>query len=413
MSLKSSQPFLQLLLPVLLASLSLAGGCSDSAVATQTASLTAPIPALASTSAQESAEAMPVPAAPQLKAKGYLLLDYTSGQVLASSNDQERLEPASLTKLMAAYTVFHALKDGRIRLDDLVTISRHARAQEGSRMFVDVGTQVSVESLVQGMIVQSGNDATVALAEHVAGSEPVFVDVMNQYAQQLGLTGTHFQNAPGLPHPEHYSTAHDMALVAAALIRSYPEYYKWYSQREFTWNKITQPNRNGLLERDPSVDGLKTGHTDSAGYCLVSSAQRDGMRLISVVMGSPSTRTREDASAALLNYGFRFFETRKLFAAGETIITVPLWKGAAKEAGLGVEEDIYATFPRGREGTLTAAADIPDPLLAPLATTRPVGKLRLLQEGEPVGSYILHPLNDTPEAGFFGKLLDDIKLRMQ
>jgi D-alanyl-D-alanine carboxypeptidase (penicillin-binding protein 5/6) len=280
-------------------------------------------------------------------------------------------------------------------------------------MFVNVGTQVSVENLIQGMIVQSGNDATVALAEHVAGSEPVFVDLMNQYAQQLGLSGTHFQNSPGMPDPQHYTTARDIALLSAALIRNYPEYYKWYSQREFTWNKITQPNRNGLLERDPTVDGLKTGHTESAGYCLVSSAKRDGMRLVSIVMGSPSIRAREDASAALLNYGFRFYETRKLYSAKDPIITVRLWKGAAEETKLGVVQDIYATFPRGHEGALSAAADIPDPLVAPLSASRPVGKLRILQGGQPIGTYALHPVADVQEAGFFGRLVDDAKLWMK
>src|ERR1700754_3597618 len=306
----------------------------------------------------------PIPAAPQVNARGYSLMDFTSGQVLAEINADQRLEPASLTKLMSAYAVFHALKDGRIKLDDQVRISAHARDQDGSRMFVDVGTMVTVENLIQGLIVQSGNDATVALAEHVAGSEPVFVDLMNQYAQRLGLASTHFQNSPGMPSPEHYTTARDIAVLAAALIRDYPEYYKYYSQRSFTWNKITQPNRNGLLERDPTVDGLKTGHTDTAGYCLVSSAKRGDMRLVSVVMGSPSIRAREDASAALLNFGFRFYETRRLFAAKEPILSVRLWKGAADEAKLGVAQDVYITFPRGQDSSLSAAADVPSPLIA-------------------------------------------------
>lgn len=277
-------------------------------------------------------------------------------------------------------------------------------------MFVNVGTQVSVENLIQGLIVQSGNDATVALAEYVAGSEPVFVDLMNQYAQQLGLAGTHFQNAPGMPGTEHYTTPRDIAVLSVALIRDYPEYYKYYSQRSFTWNNITQPNRNGLLERDPTVDGLKTGHTDSAGYCLVSSAKRDRMRLVSVVMGSPSIRAREDASAALLNFGFRFYETRRLFAAKEPILSVRLWKGAAEEAKLGVVQDVYVTFPRGQDNTLSAAADVPSPLIAPLSAAKAVGKLRILQGGQPAGAYALHPVADTAEAGFFGRVVDDVKL---
>jgi len=398
---------------VLLGIAAAAAGCSDSAVPTQTTSVAAPIPNVATAAAAMDTRPTPIPAPPQVQAKGYFVLDYVSGQVLAATNENERLEPASLTKLMSAYAVFHALKDNRIKLDDMVTISAHARDQDGSRMFVDVGTQVSVENLIQGMIVQSGNDATVALAEHVAGSEPVFVDLMNQYAQQLGLSNTHYQNSPGMPSPEHYTTARDMGLLAAALIRDYPQYYKWYSQREFTWNKITQPNRNGLLERDPTVDGLKTGHTESAGYCLVSSAKRDGMRIVSIVMGSPSIHAREDASMALLNYGFRFFETRKLFAAGDPVVTVQLWKGAAEEAKIGVVQDIYATFPRGQANTLTAAADVPDPLLAPLSKGRPVGKLRILQNGQPVGTYALHPVADVEQGGFFARLKDDVKLWMK
>lgn len=395
------------LLSISLASLLTA--CSDSATPSQTTSIPASIPNVVAPQAGAT-EPPPIPAPPQVQARGYFLMDYVSGQVLAAMKEDERLEPASLTKLMTAYAVFHALKDGRINLTDMVTISRHARAQDGSRMFVDVGTQVSVENLIQGMIVQSGNDATVALAEHVAGSEPVFVDLMNQYAQQLGMATTHFTNAAGMPDPNHYSTARDMGTLSAALIRQYPEYYKWYSQREFTWNKITQPNRNGLLDRDPTVDGLKTGHTESAGYCLVSSAKRERMRIVSVVMGSPSIRAREDASSALLNYGFRFFETRRLFAAGEAIVPVRVWKGEAEEASLGVNEDIYVTFPRGQENTLSAAADVADPLLAPLSPSRAAGKLRVLRAGQPVGTYALYPLAETPEAGFFSRMIDDVKL---
>lgn len=400
----------RLLTLALLPALMLIGACSDSGGSAQTTSVAAAIPNVVAAAGDAAAKAPPIPAPPQVQAKGYFLMDYISGQVLAASNENERLEPASLTKLMAAYAVFHALKDGRIKLDDMVTISPHARDQDGSRMFVHVGTQVSVENLIQGLIVQSGNDATVALAEHVAGSEPVFVDLMNQYAQQLGMSSTHFQNSPGMPGPEHYTTARDIGILSAALIREYPEYYKWYSQRQFTWNNITQPNRNGLLDRDPTVDGLKTGHTASAGYCLVSSAQRDRMRLISVVMGSPSVRAREDASSALLNYGFRFYETRRLFATGEPIVTARVWKGEEEEAKFGVIQDVYVTFPRGQENTLSAAADVPNPLIAPLTTSTAVGELRLLRDGQPAGTYALHPIADIPEAGFFGRTIDNMKL---
>jgi len=395
---------------LILTLVALLSACSDSSsVPTQNTTIAAPIPNVLPTE-DNTNPPPPIPAPPQVQARGYFVIDFVSGQVLAATKENERLEPASLTKLMSAYAVFHALKDGRIKLTDMVTISPHARAQDGSRMFVDVGTQVGVENLIQGMIVQSGNDATVALAEHVAGSEPVFVDLMNQYAQQLGMASTHFQNAPGMPSPEHYSTARDIAVLASALIRDYPEYYKWYSQREFTWNKITQPNRNGLLVRDPTVDGLKTGHTDSAGYCLVSSAKRDRMRIVSVVMGAPSIQAREDASAALLNYGFRFFETRRLFAVGEPIVKARVWKGEANEATLGVTQDVYVTFPRGQESTLSAAADLSEPLFAPLSTRKTGGKLRVAQAGQTVATYDLYPLADIPEAGFFSRLVDDVKL---
>jgi serine-type D-Ala-D-Ala carboxypeptidase (penicillin-binding protein 5/6) len=389
--------------------------CSDSAPSQSTRSVAAPVGGVAppAASTAPALKPPPIPAAPQVKARGYFLLDFTSGQVLAEMNADQRLEPASLTKLMSAYAIFHALKDGRIKLTDEVRISAHARDQDGSRMFVEVGTFVTVENLIQGLIVQSGNDATVALAEHVAGSEPVFIDLMNQYAQRLGLASTHFQNSPGMPSPEHYTTARDIAVLSAALIREFPEYYKWYSQRDFTWNKITQPNRNGLLARDPSVDGLKTGHTESAGYCLVSSAKRGDMRLVSVVMGSPTISAREDASAALLNYGFNFYQTRKLYDANATVLTLPVWKGAAETVKLGVTHDVYVVMPRGQEGSLSAAADVPDPLFAPLARSTEVGKLRVTLGDKTLGTYSLHPVEDVGEAGFFSRMIDDVKLWMR
>jgi D-alanyl-D-alanine carboxypeptidase (penicillin-binding protein 5/6) len=390
--------------------------CSDSGSSTPpgTRSVAAPVAGVAPAATTAPAlKPPPIPAAPKVNSRGYFLMDFTSGQVLAEMNADQRLEPASLTKLMSAYAVFHALKDGRIKMDDQVRISAHARDQDGSRMFVEVGTTVSVENLVQGMIVQSGNDATVALAEHVAGSEPVFVDLMNQYAQRLGLASTHFQNSPGMPSPEHYTTARDIAVLSAALIRDYPEYYKYYSQRSFTWNKITQPNRNGLLDRDSTVDGLKTGHTDSAGYCLVSSALRNGMRLVSVVMGTPSVRAREDASAALLNYGFNFYQTRKLYANKAPVMSVKVWKGEADEVQLGVTQDIYTTLPRGQENLLSAAADVPDPLFAPLSPAKAAGQLRITLGDKVIGTYPLHPTQEIPEAGFFGRLTDDVKLWMK
>jgi serine-type D-Ala-D-Ala carboxypeptidase (penicillin-binding protein 5/6) len=387
--------------------------CSDS-TPHGTRSVAAPVAGVAPpASTAPSLKPPPIPAPPQVNARGYFLMDFTSGQVLAEVNADQRLEPASLTKLMSAYAIFHALKDGRIKLTDQVRISAHARDQDGSRMFIEVGTTVSVENLIQGVIVQSGNDATVALAEHVAGSEPVFVDLMNQYAQRLGLVSTHFQNSPGMPSPEHYTTARDIAVLSAALIREYPEYYKYYSQREFTWNKISQPNRNGLLARDPSVDGLKTGHTEAAGYCLVSSAKRGDMRLVSVVLGSPNISAREDASAALLNYGFNFYQTRKLYDAGATVLTIPVWKGATEVVKLGVPHDVYAIVPRGQESSLSAAADVPEPLFAPLARGNEVGKLRVTLGDKTIGTYPLHPVEDVGEAGFFSRMVDDVKLWMR
>jgi serine-type D-Ala-D-Ala carboxypeptidase (penicillin-binding protein 5/6) len=403
---------IRLLSGALIALTVLLAGCSDEPASAEDARTVAR-PIGVSATSTPGLKPPPIPAPPSVQARGYFLMDFVSGQVLAATNENERLEPASLTKLMSAYAVFHALKDGRIKLDDQVRISPYARDQDGSRMFVEVGTFVSVEDLIQGMIVQSGNDATVALAEHVAGSEPVFVDLMNQYAQQLGMASTHFQNSPGMPGPEHYTTARDIALLAAALVRDYPEYYKWYSQRAFTWNKITQPNRNGLLDRDPSVDGLKTGHTESAGYCLVSSAKRSDMRLISVVMGSPTIRAREDASAALLNYGFNFYQTRKLYAANQAILTVDVWKGVADDVQLGAPRDIYATIPRGQENSLGAAADVTEPLMAPLAANTEVGKLRVTLGDQTIGTYPLHPIAPVEEAGFFGRLVDDVKLWLQ
>jgi D-alanyl-D-alanine carboxypeptidase (penicillin-binding protein 5/6) len=387
---------------------------SDSTSPQGTRSVAAPVAGVApAATTVPSLKPPPIPGAPKVNARGYYLMDLTSGQVLAEMNADQRLEPASLTKLMSAYAIFHALKDGRIKLTDEVRISPHARDQDGSRMFVEVNTFVSVENLLQGLIVQSGNDATVALAEHVAGSEPIFVDLMNQYSQRLGLASTHFQNSPGMPSPEHYTTARDIAVLSAALIREYPEYYKWYSQRAFTWNKITQPNRNGLLDRDPTVDGLKTGHTESAGYCLVSSAKRGDMRLVSVVMGSPSIGAREDASAALLNYGFNFFQTRKLYDANATVLTIPVWKGQADTVKLGVTHDVYAVVARGQESSLSAAADVPDPMFAPLARGTEVGKLRVTLGDKTIGTYALHPVEDVGEAGFFSRMIDDVKLWMQ
>ena len=294
------------------------------------------------------AATVPVPSPPALKARSYVLIDHNSGRTLAESNADERLDPASITKLMTAYAVFHALKDGKLTLKETVNVSEHAWKAEGSRTFVQVGTQVPVDVLIQGMIVQSGNDATIALAERVGGTEETFAALMNNYAKQLGMKGSHFVNSTGLPSPQHYMTARDMAILGSAIVREFPDYYRWYSQREFTWNKIRQENRNGLLYRDPTVDGIKTGHTDAAGYCLVSSAKRGDMRLISVVLGTVSMKAREDASQALLNYGYNFYESQKLHSAREPLQTARVWKAAFTPVQIGLRRDLYVTVPRGQ-----------------------------------------------------------------
>ena len=288
---------------------------------------------LLAASAVAHAAAQPVPPPPTLEATAWVLVDNQSGQVLVGHRANEAVEPASITKLMTAYAVFHALKEGKLKLDTEVPVSEHAWRSEGSRTYLDLNSRVPVEVLIQGMIVQSGNDATIALAEAIAGTEDTFAALMNQYAERLGMTQSHFQNATGLPGDNHKMSTADIAKLARAIIREFPEYYRWYSQREFTWNNIRQENRNGLLDRDPSVDGMKTGMTDAAGYCLVSSAKRDGMRLIAVVTGTKSMKAREDASLALLNYGFNFFETRVLKKAGTQLAVHRVYKARGRPGG--------------------------------------------------------------------------------
>jgi serine-type D-Ala-D-Ala carboxypeptidase (penicillin-binding protein 5/6) len=351
-----------------------------------------------------------LPPPPQLKARSFIVLDHDSGRVLAALEPDSRQEPASLTKLMTAYGVFKALKEGRIKLDDMVTISEHAWKQEGSRMFVEVGKQVSVENLIQGMIIQSGNDATVALAEHIGGTEAQFAQMMNTYAKELGMTGSHFTNSPGMPGPEHYMTARDAAILSSALIHEFPEYYRWYAQKEFVWNGITQQNRNGLLWRDPTVDGIKTGHTESAGYCLITSAKRDGMRLVTVVLGTESMRAREEASAALLNYGFNFFETKRVYAAGQPLTTVRVWKGQQPEVGLALQRDLYVTSQRGHLSNVKAEFELPETIVAPLSTTTTLGKTRIVVDGAPVAAHDLYPAQDVARAGIFRRAWDTMRL---
>ena len=355
--------------------------------------------------------AAPIPQPPPVTARANILGDYHSGRVLAADHAYDRMEPASLTKLMTSYVVFRALREGRLKLTDSVTISEHAWRSEGSRTFVQVGTQIPAEVLIKGMIVQSGNDATIALAERVGGTEDGFAQIMNEYAKQLGLTGSHFANSDGLPNPEHYSTARDMFVIAQALIRDFPEYYPWYSLQEYTWNNITQHNRNGLLTRDPTVDGLKTGHTDTAGYCLVTSANHNGMRLISVVLGSPSIKAREDASAALLGYGYTFYETARARGRGEPVVSPRVYFSASSTAPLGVARDIFVTVPRGDAAGLRASTHVNEPLRAPLVPGQPVGELTLTTaNGDLVARAPLVPLKPVPVAGLWTRMSDHVAL---
>jgi D-alanyl-D-alanine carboxypeptidase (penicillin-binding protein 5/6) len=352
------------------------------------------------------AEPLPVPKAPSIGANAFILEDFDSGRIIADKDSNKPVEPASITKLMSAYAVFKELRSGKITLGDMVTISEKAWRTPGSRMFVEVGKQVSVEDLIQGMIVQSGNDATVALAEYVAGSEDSFAALMNRHAEALGLKDTHFVNSTGLPDPQHYMTARDIALLAAAIIREFPEYYKWYSQKKFTFNDITQYNRNKLLWRDESVDGMKTGHTDSAGYCLVTSAKKDDMRLISVVLGTDSEKARADASQALLNYGFRFYETHKLYDAGQQLATARVWEGATDTVSLGLDSPLYATVPRGQYKALTASMTINNRIMAPVSKDEQLGSVQVQLGDEIIAGKDLVALQGIGEGSFLQRIVD-------
>lgn len=356
---------------------------------------------------------MPAPAPPIIGAKSYLVIDAQTGHELASLDPDKALAPASLTKIMTTYVVFKALRQEQIRLEDEVTISEKAWRMPGSRMFVEVGKRVRVEDLLLGMIVQSGNDSSVALAEHIAGTEGVFAQMMNQYAQQLGMLSSNFLNATGLPAENHVTTARDMTTLARALIAEFPDYYAWHAIKEFTFNDITQSNRNKLLWRDSSVDGLKTGHTDDAGYCLVASAERDGMRIISAVLGTSSVKARSDGSQALLNYGFRFFETRLLFKAGEEVTSARVWKSANETSRLGVLDDLYITVRRGAYDRLESTIDIPAIVEAPLANGQPVAELKVNLDEEELLRAPLRALDDNPEGTFWQRTKDSISLMFE
>jgi serine-type D-Ala-D-Ala carboxypeptidase (penicillin-binding protein 5/6) len=355
-----------------------------------------------------AASVPPVPPPPSLDATAWVLVDQQSGQVLAGQRVNEPVEPASITKLMTAYAVFKALKDGKLGLDTEVPISERAWRSEGSRTYLEVGTRAPVDVLIQGMIVQSGNDATIALAEAVAGTEDTFAALMNQYAERLGMRQSHFQNSTGLPGDNHKMSVADMAKLTRAIIREFPDYYRWYSQREFTWNDIRQPNRNGLLARDPSVDGVKTGMTDAAGYCLVSSAKRDGTRLIAVVTGAKSMKSREDASLTLLNYGFSFFETRVLRKAGDELAVHRIYKASGGRAAVGLANDLVVTLPRGQAERLEIALELAPRVFAPLTKSDRVGTLRATLDGKLVAEAPLSPLADVPRGNIFRRIWDTI-----
>ncbi|WP_027896200.1 D-alanyl-D-alanine carboxypeptidase family protein [Zestomonas thermotolerans] len=351
-----------------------------------------------------------IPAPPQLAAKSYLLMDAASGNVLVESNGDERLPPASLTKLMTAYLATLEINRGQIKESDLVTVSEKAWRTGGSRMFIQVGSQVSVGDLLHGIIIQSGNDASVAIAEHIAGSEEAFVDMMNATAERLGMRNTHFMNATGLPDPDHYSSAHDMAILARAIIYEDPAHYAIYAQKEFLWNNIKQPNRNLLLWRDKTVDGLKTGHTEEAGYCLVASAVRDNMRLIAVVFGTNSEQARAAETQKLLTYGFRFFETRTFYQKGAELAKAAVWKGAERQVRAGLAEDLTLSMAKGQLKDLQASMSLEPQLIAPIQQGQVIGKVEVKLGDQVVKSADLIALESVEEGGLFRRLWDSIRL---
>ena len=350
----------------------------------------------------------PIPAAPKLQASGYLLVDATNGEILVEYNAEEPLPPASLTKMMTAYIAEREITEGRLSFDDQVPVSVKAWKTGGSRMFIREGTEVRLEDLLRGIIIQSGNDASVAVAEYIAGSEDVFADVMNQTAISLGMTNTQFKNATGLPEDGHYTTAKDLSVLAARIIQDFPDTYPIYQEKNFTYNGIKQANRNSLLFRDPTVDGLKTGHTEEAGYCLVASAERDGFRLISVVMGTASEKAREQETTKLLQYGFRYFSGKTVFAAGEPLpeSARKVWFGEMESVDLAPTEPLYVTLPLGRESAIQATLDAPDTLDAPLEAGAVVGTVKIMLGERVLAESPVAVAEAVPEGGLFKRLMD-------
>ena len=356
-----------------------------------------------------SASAQNVPP-PALAAKSWLLLDHATGQVLAAREPDARIEPASLTKLMTAYLTFAALKSGTITLEQVVPVSERAWRMEGSRMFIEPNRPVTVGELIPGVIIQSGNDACVALAELLAGSEEAFAHMMNSEAKRLGLTNTNFTNSTGLPHDQHYTSARDLSLLAAAIVRDFPEYYPYYSKKEYTYNKITQPNRNRLLWLDTTVDGLKTGHTSTAGFCLISSAQRGPRRLISVVLGTDSDTIRAQESLKLLNYGFQFYDTVKLYSSAQELSRFQVWKGENNDVAVGFLDDFVMSLPKGEAEKIEISLVSQQPIVAPIQKGQRIGTMQLSLAGKSIGDYPVVALQAVPVAGFFGRLWDTIRL---
>ena len=354
------------------------------------------------------------PGAPNLQGTGYILIDATSGKIIAEKDANVRMPPASLTKLMSMYIVSGALKNAQLKLDDKVLISTKAWKTEGSRMFVKAGDEVPVIDLIKGVIVASGNDATVALAEHIAGTEEAFTDMMNQQAQILGMQNTHFMDSTGLPNPDHYSTAYDLALLTKAYIKNFPEDYAYYSEKTFSYGGIKQPNRNRLLTRyQQYADGLKTGHTSEAGYCLVGSAKKDGMRLITVVLGEPSDTARTEDSIRLMTYGFRFFETHKLFGSDKPVVNARVWKGDYTNTQLGIQQDMYVTLPAGQYKKLLPTLTLKNPLQAPLEKGKTYGSINITLNGQVIASEPLIALEDNPQGGFIRRATDTVQFNFK
>jgi len=360
-----------------------------------------------------AAELPQIPPPPAIEARAFILMDAKSGRILAEQNADDRLEPASLTKIMTAYITFQELSRNGLQLDDMVTISPEASKAEGSRMFAEIGTAIAVENLLKGMIIQSGNDASIALAERIGGTEAHFAQRMNDTAQSLGMSNTHYENSMGLPHPNHYASARDMAILTRALINEYPEYYKWHSIKEFTFNNIKQANRNRLLWQDPTVDGVKTGHTDGAGYCLVASAVRNDMRLISVVMGTKSDQARAATNAALLNYGFQFYEARTLYKAKTRLTEAQVWKGAESQVPAGLLTDFDVTFPRGQYETLKATMEVDNKSVAPVHAGDRLGSVKVTRNDEVIAQQHLVALESVERGGLFKRLFDEIAMMIK